>query len=255
MLQEWHDLASVHWPFDPAVVQALLPDGLRVDTCDGAAWVGVIPFHMRRIRVPGCPPFGRWSTFPETNVRTYVVAPDGRRAVWFCSLDISRLVPAVVARATYGLPYCWGSMSISHQGPDIVEYTAARRWPRRGTASHLVIRIGDRIATDDLTDLERFVTARWALASKFARMNLWADVDHAPWELHRSSLLHCDDSLIAAAGLPAPTGDPITLWSPGVEVRVGRPRRLVPVTSAPGQRSNVAWVRSSSSDPGSKLMS
>jgi uncharacterized protein YqjF (DUF2071 family) len=44
--------------------------------------------------------------------------------------------------------------------------------------------------------------------------------------LHRSTLLYCDDTLITAAGLPAPTGDPIVLWSPGVEVRVGRPRRL-----------------------------
>lgn len=108
MLQGWYDLASVHWPYDPAEIQRLLPAGLRVDTCGGTAWVGLIPFHMRRIRIPGCPPFGRWSTFPETNVRTYVVAPDGRRAVWFFSLDISRLVPATVARLTYGLPLLLG---------------------------------------------------------------------------------------------------------------------------------------------------
>lgn len=143
MLQGWYDLASVHWPYDPAEIQRLLPAGLRVDTCGGTAWVGLIPFHMRRIRIPGCPPFGRWSTFPETNVRTYVVAPDGRRAVWFFSLDISRLVPATVARLTYGLPYCWGTMSISHRGPDVIEYTASRRRPHRPATSRLAIRIGD----------------------------------------------------------------------------------------------------------------
>ncbi|MEO6627268.1 MAG: DUF2071 domain-containing protein, partial [Aquihabitans sp.] len=103
MLQGWHDLASVHWPFDPEVVQRILPPGLSVDVCAGKAWVGLIPFHMRRIRVPGLPPLGRWSSFPETNVRTYVVAPDGRRAVWFCSLDVTRFAPAVVARVAYGL--------------------------------------------------------------------------------------------------------------------------------------------------------
>ena len=249
MLQGWYDLASVHWPYAPADVQRLLPEGLHVDTCHGAAWVGLIPFHMRRIRVPGCPPFGRWSTFPETNVRTYVVTPDGRRAVWFCSLDISRLVPAVVARATYGLPYCWGSTSITHDGPDTAEYTTTRRWPRRGADSRLVIRIGEPVDNGDLTELERFVTARWALASRFAGLNLWAHVDHAPWVLHRSNLLHCDDSLITAAGLPTPTGDPIVLWSPGVEVRIGRPRRLThsrPRRAPEGSLSKRACVLGSS---------
>ena len=226
MLQGWHDLASVHWPYDPEEVQRLLPNGLRVDTCEGAAWVGLIPFHMQRIRVPRFPPFGRWSTFPETNVRTYVVAPDGRRAVWFCSLDISRLVPAIVARTTYGLPYCWSEMSITHSHPNTVEYTASRRWPHQGATSRMVVQIGELVDDDDLTELERFVTARWALASTFAGMNVWANVDHDPWRLRRSSLLHCDDSLLGAAGLSKPAGNPVVLWSPGVEVRIGRPHRL-----------------------------
>lgn len=225
MLQGWHDLASVHWPYDPAEVQRLLPAGLRVDTCQGAAWVGLIPFHMRRLRVPRCPPLGGWSTFPETNVRTYVVAPDGRRAVWFCSLDISRLVPAIVARVTYGLPYCWGKMAITHGAPDTVEYAARRRWPRDGARSRMTIEIGAVVEDEDLTEVERFVTARWALASRFAGTDLWADVDHEPWPLHRSTLTHFDDSLVSAAGLSSPTGDPVVLWSPGVEVRIGRPRR------------------------------
>ena len=239
MLQGWYDLASVHWPYDPADVQRLLPDGLRVDTCGGEAWVGLIPFHMRRIRIPGGPPAGRWSTFPETNVRTYVVAPDGRRAVWFASLDVSRLVPAVVARVTYGLPYCWSSMSIDHTVArsdtgahvDTASYTTTRRWPRRGEHSRLVIRVGDAVGDTELTEVERFVTARWALASTFAGTAVWADVDHPPWTLHRARVVDCDDSLITAAGLPVPTGEPIALWSPGLEVRIGRPRRLPRTTT------------------------
>ncbi len=78
MLQGWYDLASIHWRYDPAVVQALLPPGFRVDTFDGSAWVGVLPFDMRRIRIPHLPPFGPLSTFPETNVRTYLVDPAGQ---------------------------------------------------------------------------------------------------------------------------------------------------------------------------------
>jgi len=237
MIQGWHDLTSVHWPYEPAAVQRLLPPGLQVDTCDGHAWVGVIAFHMHRIRIPRLPALRPLSSFPETNVRTYVVAPDGRRAVWFCSLDITRFLPAVVARVTYGLPYCWARMSIAHPGPGAVEYAARRRWPQRGPHSQLTVEIAEPIADTDLSDVERFVTARWALASTFLGRGLWADIEHRPWPLHRARTARCQDSLVTAAGLPEPAGDPVLLWSPGVEVRIGRPHFIRRTPAGAASRS------------------
>lgn len=224
MLQGWHDLASLHWRYDPADVQRLLPAGFRVDTFDGSAWVGLLPFHMRRIRVPGLPPFGPLSTFPETNVRTYLVDPRGRRGVWFCSLDITRLVPTLVARATYNLPYCWARMTLDRAG-DVWTYASQRRWPRTAAASRIQVRVGQRLAPDEVTDLDHFVSARWALGSTMLGRLRWAEVEHEPWPLHRAELVDLDESLVTAAGLPAPAGPPHVLWSPGVEVRIGPPRR------------------------------
>ena len=225
MLQGWYTLASIHWRYDPAVVQALLPPGFRVDTFDGSAWVGVLPFHMRRVRLPGLPAFGPLSTFPETNVRTYLIDPAGRRGVWFCSLDITRLAPTLVARVSYRLPYCWAHMSIDQDG-DLWRYRSQRRWPK-GTASTAIdVRVGDPIAPADVSDLEHFLSARWALGTTYGPLPMWAEVDHPPWPLHRAELLRCDQTLTAAAGLPDPEGDPVVLWSPGVDVRIGRPRRV-----------------------------
>ena len=45
----------------------MLPPGLRVDTCDGKARVGLIPFRMQ-VAAPGLPPVPHLSTFPETNI-------------------------------------------------------------------------------------------------------------------------------------------------------------------------------------------
>ena len=246
MLQGWHDLTSIHWPYDPAVVQRILPDGLRVDTCQGRAWVGVIPFRMRRIRVPGLPALGPLSTFPETNVRTYVVMPDGRRGVWFASLDVSRLLPAAVARVSYGLPYCWSAMSIRHHGQGLVEYTTCRRWPTPGPSSRVVVQVGAAVPAAELGEIERFVTARWSLASTFAGRPLRADVDHDPWTLHRARLILHEDSLVTAVGLPEPTGRPVVLYSRGVEVRIGRPRSIpderrsaVPIDTAVPEKRDV----------------
>ena len=232
MLQGWHNLAALHWSFRPEDIQPLLPEGFFVDTHEGLAWVGLLPFHMRRIRIPGLPAFGPLSTFPETNIRTYIVDPAGRRAVWFFSLDVTRLIPALVARVSYQLPYCWATMSIAQtavDGNEEWEYRSQRRWPKGQADSHVTVRVGEKIPDDELTELDHFLTARWALGTTFARKLLWAKVDHPRWPLHEAEATSWNESLFHAAGLPQPTGAPYVRWSPGVEVRIGLPR-TVPIS-------------------------
>ena len=232
MHQGWLDLTTLHWRYEPEVVAALLPDGFRVDTFDGSAYVGLIPFLMHRVRPPGLPAFGRTSTFLETNVRTYLVAPDGRRGVWFSSLDVTRLLPALVARATYRLPYCWARMATTREG-DVIHHRSVRRWPRAtaGARAELEVEVGPQVPPGEITDLEHFLTARWALGTRSGSHLAWAPVDHPPWPLHRAEVRSCDETLLAAAGLPPPEGPAIAHWSPGVQVRIGRPRSLGPSRS------------------------
>jgi uncharacterized protein YqjF (DUF2071 family) len=78
MYQTWSWLSFLHWPYDPAVVQRLLPNSLEVQTFQGQAWVGVTPFFLEDLRTPVAPALPWFTSFPETNVRTYVVGPDGR---------------------------------------------------------------------------------------------------------------------------------------------------------------------------------
>jgi uncharacterized protein YqjF (DUF2071 family) len=222
MLQGWRDLTYVHWPYDPVVVQRRLPAGLEVDTFEGRAWVGLVAFHMQRIRLPGTPAVPYLATFPETNVRTYVRGPDGTPGVWFDSLDVSRLLPVLVARSSYRLPYMWSRMAIRRTAPEI-GYTAVRRWPGpRGASSTLVVAPGDRIA--DPEPLEHFLTARWGLFTELRSRLAYAPVDHPAWPLARARLIRLEDELVEAAGYPAPVGDPLVHYSPGVEVRIGLPR-------------------------------
>jgi Uncharacterized conserved protein (COG2071) len=70
----------LHWRFDPADVDALLPTGLTLDTYDGAAWVPLTPFGADGSRPPLMPPLRGLSNFVESNVRSYVIGPDGRDA-------------------------------------------------------------------------------------------------------------------------------------------------------------------------------
>ncbi|MBT8199636.1 MAG: DUF2071 domain-containing protein [Acidimicrobiia bacterium] len=223
MLQGWKDLSYIHWPYDPPAVQHLLPDNLEVDTFEGQAWVGLVAFHMEKIRLPGTPGVPYLGTFPETNVRTYVRGPDGRPGVWFDSLDINRLLPVLVARASYRLPYMWSAMSIEHDG-NLVSYQARRRWPGpRDTTSNFTIKRNEPVAPADITPLEHFLTARWGLFTQLRSRLAYAPVDHPAWPLEQAELTQLDDHLIAAAGYPPPSGDPLVHYSPGVDVRIGLP--------------------------------
>ena len=80
LLQRWRYVTFLHWAFPPAEVQRLLPAGFRPHLCDGSAWVGLTPFRIEGSRLAGAPAL-RLSTFPETNLRTYVIGPDGLDAI------------------------------------------------------------------------------------------------------------------------------------------------------------------------------
>jgi uncharacterized protein len=234
----WRRLTYVHWAVEPATVQALLPDGLTADTHGGVAHVGLVPFVMDGIaiglgRQRGVPlPYG---TFPETNVRTYVVGPDGGRGVYFHSLDVTRLAPTLVAQLGYRLPYAWSAMRVGQRAGDSPEgtkvaYRSTRRWPGPGGAtSHLVVDVGGLVGDDDRTALDDHLSARWSLyAAAPSGTILRARVDHPRWPLREARIRHLDDDLVAAAGYDAIRGAPAThvRYGGDVTVHVGPPRRV-----------------------------
>src|SRR5262245_53933351 len=67
----WHDLLFAHWPVRAEQLRPLVPYELEIDTYDGWAWLGVIPFQLSGVRLRGTPNMCSLA-FPELNVRTYV---------------------------------------------------------------------------------------------------------------------------------------------------------------------------------------
>lgn len=227
MTQEWNRLTALHWRYPADVIAPTLPDGLRVDTYDGSAWIGVIPFHLQRIAFRRTPVIPYLGSFPEANVRTYVIDPHGRRAIWFYSLDINRLGSTVVARARYGLPYCWGRSAV-HYDEKRVNYRFDRWVPRRPNAHFAAeVEIGAPISPTRVTELEHFLSARWGMATMRSGRLYYGSVYHQRWPLHRAELISLDQTVIEAAGLPTPEGEPDVLYSPGVQVAIGQLELMV----------------------------
>ncbi|MFE5596707.1 YqjF family protein [Streptomyces sp. NPDC056549] len=236
LTQSWLDLTFLHWPADPAEVAPLLPPGTVPDTLDGVTYVGLVAFRMHRVgwfRLPGIPYLG---SFPETNVRLYSVDGHGRRGVVFRSLDASRLLPVAVGRWAFRIPYVWSKMTLRADGSTLT-YAGRRRWPGpRGAHSTISVDVGERV--EEPTELEHFLTARWGMHSTFRGRPLYLPNTHPRWPLHRAHLLACDESLLTAAGLSRPLGEPVSvLYSPGVPVRFGPPPRLPRTVTVPRQRS------------------
>ena len=218
--QRWAELAYFHWRYDAGVVQDRLPIGVTVDTFDGNAWVGLIPFEMRNVQLGPTPPIPWLGSFIEINVRTYVVDAVGRRAVWFLSLDVPRAAVVAVARSVFALPYCWASASHVRDG-DRHRYRMARRWPRiEGEFAEMEFTVAEPIDDHAVSDLEHFLSARWALVTQRRQQLLYGAVRHPRWPLHRVTDVRIDQSVIEAAGLPTPDGPAHALYSPGVDVEV-----------------------------------
>jgi uncharacterized protein len=82
--------------------------------------------------------------------------------------------------------------------------------------------------------MEQFLTARWGLHATWYDGRLrYLPNQHPPWPLYRATLLRLEENLIGTAGLPPPTSGPVSvLYSPGVPVRMGLPRRLARVVAS-----------------------
>lgn len=219
--QRWSDLTFLHWRIDPAEVAPLLPEGVVPDVFDGTSWVGLIPFQLDQATLLGGPALPYVSSFVEVNVRLYGVDALGRRGVVFRSLEASRLVAVLAARATFGLPYFWSRTSMRREGRTY-GYDAARIGS--DLTNSVRVRLGPPIRTGPLAD---FLTARWGMFTRLAGRTRWVPNEHEPWRLQAAELLDLHDELVAAAGFPGLTDrrPDSVLFSPGVTTRFGMPAR------------------------------
>jgi len=181
MHQRWANLLFLHWRWDPNEIQRSLPAGLTVDTWNGEAWLGVVPFYMRGVRPVGCPPVPWLSNFLELNVRTYVRDAAGRPGVWFYSLDCNQPVAVWLARTLFHLPYWHASMQAGMLADGSVCYEC-RRAGSAGTARFTYRADGHQNPATAGT-LEEFLVERYRLFStKRGRIHS-GQVWHAPYKI------------------------------------------------------------------------
>jgi len=222
--QRWRDLLFLHWALPPAVVRARVPAGLELDLHEGQAWVTVIPFRIED-SLPVGVPRALAMRFLETNLRTYVRGPDGEAGIFFWSLEASSLLAVLGARLAYGLPYFPARMSLDRT-ENRLAYTA-RRW---GSGARLaaIWAVGAPSGSAAPGTRDHFLVERYALYAARRGGLHRARVRHQPYPLHEVRVEAVSESLLAAAGLPAPDRPPLCHASPGVDVEIFAPARVTP---------------------------
>ncbi|NJM37932.1 MAG: DUF2071 domain-containing protein [Akkermansiaceae bacterium] len=130
MYQRWSDLLFLHWRWDCEDLQKRLPPGLFIDRYENEAWLGIVPFLMKRVRPRFLPALPWLSWFQELNVRTYVYDENGVPGVWFFSLDCNQSLAVYLAQTLFSLPYSNAEMSCRMDRDRRLHYECKRRGER-----------------------------------------------------------------------------------------------------------------------------
>jgi uncharacterized protein YqjF (DUF2071 family) len=225
MRQRWHDLLFAHWSFPAEAIARLLPAGLTLDTFDGRAWVGVVPFRMSGVRpflLPSLPGAG---AFPELNVRTYVTC-GGEPGVWFFSLDATSRLAVRAARRWFHLPYFDAAMRCRREG-DRVDYESLRIHDGAPWAAlRCTWRAGEPCAESQPGSLEFFLTERYFLYSAAGSRLYRGRIRHRPWPLRQAELRAWQSSMLGPLGLAEPREPPHLRCADRLDVTIHRLERL-----------------------------
>lgn len=230
MAQAWHELLFAHWPIPAEMLRPRLPRGLSLDTYDGQAWLGVVPFRMSDVHPRGVPSIPWLSAFAELNVRTYVVAED-RPGVYFFSLDAANPVAVAIARSFFYLPYLNASMRCVLTG-DTVAYTS-RRTDRRAAPAELIgmYRPVGPVFFPHSGTLEHWLTERYCLYTEHRGTLYRGEIHHAPWPLQPAEAEFTRNTMARSHGIDLPRTAPLLHYSHLQEVVVW-PLQPVPLAPA-----------------------
>jgi uncharacterized protein len=208
MAQSWHDLLFAHWEVDAAKLRPQVPASLRIDTFEGKAWLGVVPFRMSGVRLRWTPALPGLSAFPELNVRTYVTAQN-KPGVWFFSLDAANAIAVAAARLSFHLPYFRARMTCGDVA-GWIQYKSERKHSGAPDASFEArYRPAGKCFEAQPGTLAHFLTERYCLYSAAGERIYRSEIHHPAWQLQSAEAQFTKNSMAEAARLALPAEMPL----------------------------------------------
>lgn len=185
----WQDLLFAHWPVPETSLRPHIPRRLELETWNGAAWLGIVPFGMVGTRPRWLPAIPGVSNFPELNVRTYITA-EGKPGVWFFSLDAASRLAVRGARAFFHLMYYDAQMSQQCRDDGWIHYRSRRTHRGAPPAEfEAIYRPTGQPHVAPPGSFDSWLTDRYCLYSADRRGNVYrAEIHHPPWPLQPAEM-------------------------------------------------------------------
>jgi len=217
MTQTWDDLLFAHWPLPAAALDRFVPRGLALDTFGGRAWLGVVPFRIRELRLAGLPALPGGGAFNEINVRTYVRGPGGPGVV-FLSLDADSVLAVLGARTLFHLPYFFADEAY-RAAAGRVAFAVRRRQPG-APAARFAARYAPTgpVALAPPGSLEHWLTARYRLYTAAHGRIYCLEIRHPPWPLQPAAGRIHAQGMARAHGLDLPDTPPLLHYAARLQV-------------------------------------
>ena len=234
MKQRWADLLFLHWAVDAKPLRALLPAALELDTFEGRAYIGIVPFTVTGARPTWLPPLPFVSDFHEVNLRTYVHLGGRDPGVWFFSLDASNAVVVQTARALFKLPYRHASIEMTVEDAGGSRAADKRRWIDftsrhvRGSRPEVEVRYGPAGAPQAAAPgtLDHFLLERYVVYTASEGALYQARVHHEPYPAQPATVPSLRENFLPGLGLARPERPPLAHYAAEVNVDVFALREL-----------------------------
>ncbi|MBM7602659.1 uncharacterized protein YqjF (DUF2071 family) [Metabacillus crassostreae] len=216
MKQTWEHLLFAHWKIDIDFIRPYIPEYLEIDTFNGDAWIAVVPFEMRNIRLRYLPEIPFTSSFAEINVRTYVTK-NGKPGVYFFSLDAANLLAVQVAKTFFYLPYYYATISSVKDG-DSIKYHSIRHKQKGEYEFTASYKPTSEIFFAQTGTLESWLTERYCLYTSHNNKLYISEINHDPWPLqHAEANITCN-TMIPISDFHLEQNKPLLHYSKGIDV-------------------------------------
>lgn len=206
MTQTWEHILFIHSRVPSQLIIPLLPPELELDTFDGEAWIGALPFRVTHQRLKGLPEIPLFNTFLEINVRTYVKYK-GFPGVYFFSLDANHPLAVCGAKAL-SLPYKHAQMKMTFDEESIL-FNSKRIFSSEGKFAAVYKPVSDP-APAIAGSLEAWLLERYCLFTKWGKQILRGDIHHDRWKISKADALFLENTV---GPFGAPSEPPLLHYS------------------------------------------
>ena len=231
-LADWLRLVFIHYAVDPERLQPQVP--FELDCYEGRAYVSLVAFVMRRLRLRRGGKATAWltapiATHPYLNVRTYV-RHRGEAGIYFLAEWLPNRLSVPLGGPIFGLPYRFGHLDYRHwHETGYMEGQVTVPGTPGAVRYHAPVDCEARYGLCDEGSLAEFVAERYTAFTARRTSRRLFRIWHPPWALTALDLTIEDDTLLDATGAWYRHAHFVGAhYTPGARnVWMGRPLRVV----------------------------